>query len=408
MLDGKKILLGVTGGIACYKAVDIVSRLKKAGADVRVVMTENACKFVTPMLFREISNNSVAVSLWNDDAEFYAEHIKLAQWADILVVAPATANVCAKFANGIADDILTSIALAIPVDKPVLICPAMNSDMYANPVTQENLDKLLTLENYFLVEPDDGLLACGTTGKGRLPEPQDIVEHIDATLGEWYGDFVGRHILVTAAGTREKIDPVRFIGNRSSGKMGYAIARAALSRGALVTLVTGPSSEICPCEANVIQVESTQEMYDACMDIFPKVDIVIKAAAVADYRPHKIANQKIKKENDDSIQLTLDKNPDILFELGQKKKKQILVGFAAETNKVVEYAKKKIAKKHLDLIVANDVTQKGAGFNVDTNIVKLIDAKGKITEFEEMSKMEVAHKILDKVLELEQNGRSKI
>lgn len=401
MLNGKKILLGVSGGIAVYKAVEVVSRLRKAGAEVRVVMTENATKFVTPMLFKEISNNPVAVSLWADNPEFYAEHIKLAEWADIFVVAPATANVCAKLANGLADDILTSVALAVPETKPILVCPAMNCDMYANAATQENLNKLLGRENYFVVEPEDGLLACGTSGKGRLPEPMDIVEHIDATLGECYGDLVGRHILVTAAGTRENIDPVRFIGNRSSGKMGYAIARAALSRGALVTLVTGPSCEITPCEANVINVESTQEMYDACLAVYPVVDVVIKAAAVADYRPHKTVSQKIKKEKDDKFNLLLDKNPDILYELGQRKKKQILVGFAAETTKVVEYAKAKIVKKNLDLIVANDVTQAGAGFNVDTNIVKLIDAKGKVTELTEMSKLDVAHKILDKVLSLE-------
>lgn len=400
MLNGKKILLGVSGGIAVYKAVDIVSRLRKEGADVRVIMTENATKFVTPALFREISNNPVTVTLWSDSPEFYAEHIKLAEWADILVVAPATANVCAKFTYGLADDMLSSVALAIPLAKPVLLCPAMNCDMYANVATQDNLDKLMSRKNYFVVEPDEGMLACGTSGKGRLPEPADIVDHIDATLGKWYGDLAGRHIMVTAAGTRENIDPVRYIGNRSSGKMGYAIARAAISRGALVTLITGPSTEIPPCGADVIHVESTKEMYDACMKVYPNMDIVIKAAAVADYHPHKVAKQKIKKEEDDKVSLSLDKNPDILYEMGQRKDKQILVGFAAETDKVEEYAKKKIVKKHLDLIVANDVTQAGAGFNVDTNIVKLIDAKGKVTEFDKMDKIEIAHKILDKVLNL--------
>ncbi len=400
MLKDKKILLGVSGGIAVYKALDLISRLRKRGTEVRVVMTENATKFVTPALFREISCNPVAVTLWGEEPEFYAEHIKLAEWADILVVAPATANVLGKFAHGLGDDLLSSIALAVPVSKPVLLCPAMNSDMYANVAVQDNLDKLLTRENYFVVEPVEGLLACGAVGLGRLPEPQEILEHIDATMGEWYGDLMGRHILVTASGTREAIDPVRFIGNKSSGKMGFAVARAALSRGALVTLVTGPTKEVAPVEANVIHVESTKEMYDACLEVYPRVDAVIKAAAVADYAPAKFAKQKIKK-NDENLNLALKKNPDILKELGRQKKQQILVGFAAETNNVLEYAKKKIKEKNLDFIVANDVTVPGAGFNVDTNIVKLIDSAGKVEELPQLSKDEVAQKILDKVLKIE-------
>lgn len=399
MLQDKKILLGVTGGIAVYKAVDLVSRLRKAGADVRVIMTENATKFVSPMLFREISNHPVAVTLWDENPEFYPEHIKLAEWADILVIAPATANICAKLANGLADDMLSTTALAVPFNKPVMICPAMNCDMYVNEVTQKNLVSLIHRENYCIVEPEEGMLACGSLGKGRLPEPVTLVENIDATLGEWYGDLQGRHILVTAAGTREAIDPVRFIGNRSSGKMGYAVARNALSRGALVTLITGPSSEIPPCEANVIKVTSAAEMYDACMKYYPEVDVVIKAAAVADYRPHTVENKKIKKDSE-KMQLLLDKNPDILFDLGKKKKHQILIGFAAETNDLVKYAKKKMVKKNLDMIVANDVTLPGAGFNVETNIVKFITSDGKIEELPALSKEIVAEKILDKVLEL--------
>ncbi|MBQ0108072.1 MAG: bifunctional phosphopantothenoylcysteine decarboxylase/phosphopantothenate--cysteine ligase CoaBC, partial [Phascolarctobacterium sp.] len=275
-----------------------------------------------------------------------------------------------------------------------------NCDMCANEATQANLDILLSRENFFVVEPAEGVLACGAVGLGRLPEPGDLVEHIDATLGEWYGDLVGRHILVTAAGTRENLDPVRFIGNRSSGKMGYAIARAALGRGALVTLVTGPSAEVPPVEANVIKVESTKEMLEACLAAYPNVDVGIKAAAVADYKPHTMAKQKIKK-NDDNLELVLDKNPDILKEMGKLKEHQILVGFAAETTKVVEYAKKKIKAKNLDFIVANDVTAAGAGFNVDTNIVKLITPDGKMDEFEQMTKDQVAQKILDKVLTVE-------
>jgi len=399
MLSGKKIVLAVTGGIACYKAVDLVSRLKKAGADVKVIMTEHATKFLQPLLFREISNNPVAVSLWEEDAEFYAEHIRLAQWADIMVVAPATANAMAKFATGLADDLVSTAFLAVPGDKPILLCPAMNCDMYANPITQENLDKLVESDNISVVEPAEGVLACGQVGLGRLPEPQELLEHIDATLGEWYGDLMGRHILVTAAGTRENIDPVRFIGNRSSGKMGYAIARAALSRGALVTLVSGPSAEVPPAEVNFVRVETTEEMRQACLSVYDNVDIVIKAAAVADYRPHDVAKNKIKKDND-SFSIELDKNPDILKELGKLKKHQILVGFAAETQNVLEYAKKKIKDKNLDLIVANNVTTPGAGFNVDTNVVDIIDKKGKVDELEQMTKDQVAHKILDKILTL--------
>ena len=323
-----------------------------------------------------------------------------------LVVAPATANVLGKLAHGLADDLLSSVALAIPVSKPILLCPAMNSDMYANVAVQDNLDELLVRENCFVVEPAEGVLACGTVGLGRLPEPQELLEHIDATLGEWYGDLVGRHILVTASGTREAIDPVRYIGNKSSGKMGFAVARAALSRGALVTLIAGPTKEVAPVEANVINVQSTQEMYDACLEAYPKVDVVIKAAAVADYAPAKVAKEKIKKNND-KLDLTLKKNPDILKELGRQKKKQILVGFAAETTKVLEYAKKKIKEKNLDFIVANDVSQPGAGFDVDTNIVKLIDKAGKVEELPQLTKDEVAHRILDKVLKIEKQNVSR-
>ena len=406
MLKNKKILVGVSGGIAIYKALDLISRLRKQGAEVRVVMTEHATKFITPTLFREISCNPVAVTLWDAEPEFYAEHIKLAEWADILVVAPATANVLGKLAHGLADDLLSSVALAIPASKPILLCPAMNSDMYANVAVQDNLDELLVRENCFVVEPAEGILACGTVGLGRLPEPQELLEHIDATLGEWYGDLVGRHILVTASGTREAIDPVRYIGNKSSGKMGFAVARAALSRGALVTLIAGPTKEVAPVEANVINVQSTQEMYDACLEAYPKVDVVIKAAAVADYAPAKVAKEKIKKNNE-KLDLTLKKNPDILKELGRQKKKQILVGFAAETTKVLEYAKKKIKEKNLDFIVANDVSQPGAGFDVDTNIVKLIDKVGKVEELPQLTKDEVAHRILDKVLKIEKQNVSR-
>lgn len=400
MLKGKHVLLGVTGGIAAYKAVELVSRLRKQGAEVRVILTEHAAQFVTPLLFREISNNRVVSSMWDKEPEFYAEHIRLAEWADILMVAPATANICAKLAHGLADDMLSSTALAIPATKPILLCPAMNCEMYANPMTQHNLLRLMQLKNMHVVEPEEGILACGTSGKGRLPEPADLVEQADNVLGLHYGDMRGLRVLVTAAGTREAIDPVRFVGNRSSGKMGYAIARAALARGAEVTLVSGPSKEVPPVCANFVPVENTKEMLDACLNIYPNVDIVIKAAAVADFRPHEAAEHKIKKEHEDQLTLVLDKNPDILFELGQRKQQQFLVGFAAETRDVEAYARKKIVKKHLDLIVANDVTQPGAGFNVDTNVVKLIEPDGTLTALAQMSKADVAGHILDKILTL--------
>lgn len=406
MLNGKHVLLGVTGGIAAYKAVELVSRLRKQGAEVRVILTEHAAQFVTPLLFREISNNKVVSSMWDAEPEFYAEHIKLAEWADILVIAPATANICAKLAHGLADDMLSSTALAVPATKPVLVCPAMNCEMYANPVTRRNLAVLAQLENFRIVEPAEGVLACGTSGRGRLPEPEALTDWIDSVLGIYYGDMRGLRVLVTAAGTREAIDPVRFVGNRSSGKMGYAVARAALSRGASVVLVSGPSKEVPPVCAEFVPVESTKEMLEACLAAYPDTDIVVKAAAVADFRPHEQAEHKIKKENDDRLTLVMDKNPDILYELGQRKEGQFLVGFAAETRDVEAYARKKIAKKHLDLIVANDVTLPGAGFNVDTNVVKLIAADGEMTCLEQMSKADVAEKILDKVLSLrKQSGR---
>ena len=397
MLNGKKIALGVTGGIAVYKAVDLVSRLRKQGAEVRVIMTEHAQQFVTPLTFKEISGNKVAVSMWDSNQEFNVEHIALANWADAFVVAPATANILAKMANGIADDLLSTTLLA--AQAPIIVCPAMNTGMYQNSITQENIEKLQK-HGVTVMPPAVGYLACGVTGPGRLPEPQQIVEFIDAFFAKKDGDMVGMKVLVTAAGTREPIDPVRFVGNRSSGKMGYAIAQAAAQRGAEVLLVTGPSALEIPPNVNGVKVESTNEMLEACMEAYEKMDVVIKAAAVADYRPRDVADQKIKKKTDDALTVVMDKNPDILKELGARKAHQILVGFAAETQNLLDNAREKIVKKNLDMIVANDVTTAGAGFNSDTNIVKFLFPNGEVRSLEQMAKTQVANILLDTVMEL--------
>ena len=397
MLNGKKIALGVTGGIAVYKAVDLVSRLRKQGAEVRVIMTEHAQQFVTPLTFKEISGNKVAVSMWDSNQEFNVEHIALANWADAFVVAPATANILAKMANGIADALLSTTLLA--AQAPIIVCPAMNTGMYQNSITQENIEKLQK-HGVTVMPPAVGYLACGVTGPGRLPEPQQIVEFIDAFFAKKDGDMVGLKVLVTAAGTREPIDPVRFVGNRSSGKMGYAIAQAAAQRGAEVLLVTGPSALEIPPNVNGVKVESTNEMLEACMEAYEKMDVVIKAAAVADYRPRDVADQKIKKKTDDALTVVMDKNPDILKELGARKAHQILVGFAAETQNLLDNAREKIVKKNLDMIVANDVTAAGAGFNSDTNIVKFLFPNGEVRSLEQMAKTQVANILLDTVMEL--------
>lgn len=397
MLNGKKIALGVTGGIAVYKAVDLVSRLRKQGAEVRVIMTEHAQQFVTPLTFKEISGNKVAVSMWDSNQEFNVEHISLANWADAFVVAPATANILAKMANGIADDLLSTTLLA--AQAPIIVCPAMNTGMYQNPITQENIAKL-EAHGVTVMPPAVGFLACGVTGPGRLPEPQQIVEFIDAFFAKKDGDMVGMKVLVTAAGTREPIDPVRFVGNRSSGKMGYAIAQMAAQRGAEVLLVTGPSALAIPPNVKGVKVETTHEMLEAVMEAYDKMDVVIKAAAVADYRPRDVADQKIKKKTDDALTVVMDKNPDILKELGARKAHQVLVGFAAETQNLLDNAREKIIKKNLDMIVANDVTAAGAGFNTDTNIVKFLYPSGEVRSLEQMAKSEVANLLLDAVMEL--------
>lgn len=397
MLQGKKIVLGVTGGIAVYKAVDLVSRLRKAGCEVRVVMTEHAQQFVTPLTFKEISGNAVATSMWNANQEFNVEHIALANWADAFLVAPATANILAKMACGLADDLLSTTLLA--AQAPIVVCPAMNTGMYQNPVTQENIAKLQE-RGVTVMPPAVGHLACGTSGPGRLPEPQQIVEFMSAFFAGREGDLRGLRVLVTAAGTREPIDPVRYVGNRSSGKMGYAVAQMAAERGADVLLISGPSALATPPNVRVVNVETTNEMLEACLASYGDVDIVIKAAAVADYRPRDVADQKIKKKTDDALTVVMDKNPDILKTLGAKKEQQVLVGFAAETQNLLANAREKVVKKNLDMIVANDVTAAGAGFNSDTNIVKFLFANGDVRELEQMPKVDVANKILDEAIRI--------
>ena len=397
MLKGKKIVLGVTGGIAVYKAVDLVSRLRKRGCQVRVVMTEHAQQFVTPLTFKEISGNQVAVSMWSANQEFNVEHIALANWADAFLVAPATANIIAKMTYGLADDLLSTTLLA--AQAPIVVCPAMNTGMYENPATQANIAKLKE-RGVTVMPPAVGKLACGTSGAGRLPEPQAIVEFMSAFFAKREGDLRGLKVLVTAAGTREPIDPVRFVGNRSSGKMGYAVAQMAAERGAEVLLVSGPSALAIPANVKTVKVETTNEMLEACLAAYDDVDIVVKAAAVADYRPRDVAEQKIKKKTDDALTVVMDKNPDILKTLGGKKTHQVLVGFAAETQNLLENARDKVVKKNLDMIVANDVTAAGAGFNADTNIVKFLFASGEVRSLEQMPKVDVANCILDEALKI--------
>lgn len=392
MPSDQNIVLGVCGGIAAYKSVEIVSRLRKAGCSVHVIMTRSATEFVTPLTFREISGNPVVTDMWEEPKTWNVQHIALASRADVFLIAPATANVIGKIANGIADDMLTTTVMA--TKAPVLLAPAMNTNMYQNPITQQNLTKLSGL-GYHIIEPATGLLACGIEGPGRLPEPVDIVDQVTALLHNSQS-LKGKRVLITAGGTREAIDPVRYVGNRSSGKMGYALAEAAVKRGADVVLISGPSNLPVPPRVTIKRVETAAQMQQAVFSEFDTVDVVIKAAAVADYRPELPSEQKIKKTGD-TLTINLVKNPDILRELGQKKKHQLLIGFAAETQDLMLHAQNKLIKKNLDMIVANDVTLPGAGFNIDTNIVKIIYKNGEIEELPQLSKRQVADILMDKI-----------
>lgn len=393
MLKGKTVLLGVTGGIAVYKSADLVSRLKKQGANVEVVMTKGATEFITPLTFQTMSNNVVHEEMFKEIIGYDVEHISLAQKADIVVIAPATANTIAKIRMGIADNLLTTVVLA--TKAKVLIAPAMNTAMYENPITQDNMEYLKKL-GYEFISPGAGLLACGDVGAGRMAEPVEILEYIIDHFRD--KDLDGVKVTVTAAGTIEPIDPVRYIGNRSSGKMGYEIAQNARDRGADVTLISGPSHLKAPKGVKLEKVETTREMMDVLGKYFDNTDVLIKAAAPSDYRPIKTLDKKIKKSEDNKeMTIEVTENPDIVAYYGNRKKNQIIVGFAAETNDLEKYAKKKLESKNLDFIVANDVTKKGAGFNVDTNIVTIIDRDDNVYDYPMKTKAEIARIILDRV-----------
>jgi len=389
-LAGRHIVMGVTGSIAAYKAVEVVSRLRKLGAEVHVIMTRAAQEFVTATTFREISGQPVASDMWAPVQEFQVEHVALGKLADLVLVAPATAHILAKAAHGLADDMLSTTLLA--TKAPVWFAPAMNTNMYEHPATQANLATLRSRGCYIL-EPATGHLACGIEGKGRLPEPVDIVAAVVAYFKRSQA-LAGRKVLVTAGGTREPLDPVRYLGNRSTGRMGYAVAAEAAARGAEVVLVSGPTVLPTPAGVRRVDVETALEMREAVLQEYVDADLVIKAAAVADYRPATVATQKIKKSAGD-LTLTLTRNPDILYELGQQKKQQVLVGFAAETQDVAAYAKAKLVKKHLDFIVANNVAEADAGFGTETNRVTIYAADGSADSYPLLSKREVAGIILD-------------
>lgn len=393
---GKNILIGVTGGIAAYKVVEVASRLKKSGANVRVMMTRAATEFVSPRTFQEITGNAVFVEMFGDAAHFHVAHVALADFADMILIAPATANLLAKMAHGIADDLLTTTILAF--DKEILLAPSMNTKMFENPATQANLSALKA-RGVKILEPASGKLACGTSGKGRLPEPIEICAEIEKIFDS-EKILEGKKVLVTAGGTVEPIDPVRYIGNRSSGRMGYEIAKFAVKTGAEVILISG-KAEIEPPNGlkYFAKVESALEMREEVLKYFENVDAVIMSAAVADYRIKTPSAQKIKK-SDENLTLELVKNPDILRELGTLKKSQILIGFAAETQNILEYANKKLAEKNLDFIVANDVTAEGAGFGVSTNIASIIWRDGTVENFSKMSKAELAEKIIQRLSKL--------
>ncbi len=394
MLYGKNVVLGVSGGIAVYKACEIVSRLKKLGANVDVIMTDNAREFVTPLTFQTLAKSAVVANAFEPVKEFDINHISLAKKADILVVAPATANVIAKFAEGIADDMLTTTYLASNAQK--LICPAMNCNMYEDETTQNNM-RTLKDRGALFCDSAIGLLACGDVGKGRMAEPVDIVDKIVEYLTP-VQDFADKRVLITAGGTEEKIDGVRVIANHSSGKMGKAIAQAVAERGGSVVFVYGNVKVDVPtCVEKAIHVTSTQEMLDVCKAEFLSCDIAIMAAAPADYKLKKPFENKVKS---DTITIELVKNPDIAKTLGENKDDKKLVIFSAETENLIDNAKAKLVKKHADLVVANDVTVEGAGFDVDTNIATIIDTDGNMSESGKVSKRELADMILDKVIAL--------
>ncbi len=413
MLQGKTVIVGVSSSVAAYKAAELVSLLKKQHADIHVIMTQNACQFINPITFESLTGHKCLVDTFDRNFEFKVEHVELAKRADLAVIAPATANVAAKLANGLADDMLTTTLLACTCPK--LLAPAMNTRMYDNPVTRDNLGKLRSY-GWKIIEPAEGLLACGDTGRGKLAPVEEIR---DAVLMEiaMPKDLAGKHILVTAGPTREAIDPVRYITNHSTGKMGYAIAKVAALRGASVTLVSGPTNLPVPAGVDCIPIQSAQDLFEAVTSRADEQDMIIKAAAVADYRPAEIYTEKVHK-SDNALSIALERTPDTLQYLGDHKRPgQLLCGFAMETSDLIPRAKAKLEKKNLDMICANNVKVKGAGFGTDTNVLTLITPPGKtadtsnasvntepvVTELPMMTKEEAAGRILDALLEMSVN-----
>lgn len=398
MLTGKTVVLGISGSIAAYKIAYLASALKKLHADVEVIMTENATQFITPVTFESLTGNKCLVDTFDRNFKFSVEHIALAKRADIFMLAPATANVIAKVAHGLADDMLTTTFLACKCPK--YISPAMNTQMFENPITQDNL-KICQSYGMHVIQPACGYLACGDTGAGKMPEPEELLDHIIHEIA-YPKNLTGKKILVTAGPTREALDPVRFLTNHSTGKMGYAIARVAAARGAEVTLVTGPTEIKKPGFVKVVPIESAREMYEAVTVASEEQDAIIKAAAVADYRPAHVSDEKIKKKDGDELSIPVERTDDILAYLGSHKKTgQFLCGFSMETEHMLENSRKKLEKKNLDMIVANNLKVAGAGFGTDTNIVTLITKAGE-RQLEKMSKEQVADKLLDAIFQIDQ------
>ncbi len=396
MFKDKHIVVGISGGIAAFKAAGLVSQLRQKGADVHCIMTANAAKLVTPITFGELSGNDVTVDMFANISKWDVEHIALANLADLFVIAPATADIIGKIANGIADDMLSTTIMA--TKAPVLFVPSMNTNMYENPIVQENMAKLAA-HGYAFVEPESGHLACNTSGKGRFPALETIMEAMEKCI---YGRHLlkGKKIIVSAGGTQENIDPVRFISNRSSGRQGYAIAKAAAMEDADVTLVSCTTALPVPAGVKVVYVHDARDLEREMNARFEDCDAAIMAAAVSDYRPKVQADQKIKKEDNDFLRIDLTQNPDILYGLGQKKTHQFLIGFAAETQDVIEHGKSKLKRKNLDMLVANDVAMPGAGFNGTTNIASLLYKDGHMEQYPKMTKDELGHIIIEKMAAL--------
>lgn len=397
MLKNKTVVLAVSGSIAAYKIVNLARMCKKAGADVQVLMTQNATNFINPITFESLTGNKCLVDTFDRNFQYSVEHVALAKKADVVMLAPASANVIGKIANGIADDMLTTTIMACPCKK--IVSPAMNHNMYHNPIVQDNIKKLERF-GYQIVAPDSGMLANGDMGDGRMPDESVLFRYILKECA-FEKDMTGERVLVTAGATREPIDPVRFISNHSTGKMGYAVAEAAALRGAEVTLVTAHADIEPPMFVNVVRIETAQEMFDAVTARFEESTIVVKAAAVADYRPKTVADNKIKKSDGEAV-IELERTSDILAELGRRKNNQFLCGFSMETENLTENSKSKLIRKNLDMVVANNLKTQGAGFGTDTNVVTLI-TKNDVRELEIMSKQEVAHAIFDEIMRMKAN-----